>query len=86
MLVDISARKIFSVDGGQSGKARAGVPVTIVFACVQCLKTGIGMQFFLIYIVFANSATGSVSFFAMHSSGCSFYTRQLVTGSNSAEA
>ena len=66
MLVDTSAPKISSVGVRHSGKAQAEVPVAIVLACVQCLGTRIGMQLFLVYIVFANSATGSVSFPALN--------------------
>ena len=73
MIVETSAHKIRSVGGNQSGKAQEEVSVAIVFACVQCLETGIGVQLFLAYSLFANSATGSVSFFAMHSSPSFFF-------------
>ena len=83
-IVDTSAPMRCPVGGRQSGKARTKVPVAIMFACVQCLETGAGVQPFLVCALFATSATGSVSLFAMHSSGYSFCTRQLIAGSKNA--
>ena len=78
MIIDASARKIRSVGGKQSGKARAEFLVAIMFARFQCPETGTGVQLFLVCVVFASSATGIVSFSAMHSPGCSLCNKVLM--------